>query len=121
MTNFFNPAIFLEVARRLKDHVNLDDQGKIRTVIGRVYYAAFLTTREYLKKYKGRNFSKERQHQDVIDALDDLNEYDLKNWLETLRDNRISADYCLNITLDIGICEKCLNISNEIINSIEGF
>ncbi len=120
MRNFFNPKIFLDVARRIKDSNDLNQQGKLRTVIGRAYYAAFLTTREYLKKHKARTFDKDRQHQDVLDALDDLEEYNLKNWLDKLRDNRVNADYILNILIDIELCEKSLIISEEIINSIEG-
>lgn len=117
--NFFNPEIFLDVAKRIKENNELDEQGKLRTVIGRAYYAAFLTTREYLKRYKGKTFDKERQHQDVLDALDDLDKYDIKNWLDSLRDNRVNADYYLNILLDMELCEKSIILSEEIINSIE--
>lgn len=98
----------------------MDEQGKIRTAIGRAYYAAFLTTREYLRKHKGKTFDKERQHQYVLDVLDELDENDLKNWLDSLRDNRVRADYYLNHLLDMDICEKSIVLSKEIINSLEG-
>lgn len=119
--SFFNPENFLDIARILKDNIEMEEQGKIRTVIGRAYYAAFLTTREYLNKYKGISFHKERQHQEVIDALDDLDKFDLKNWLESLRDNRVIADYYLDMELDMNKCEKSIVLSEEIINSLEGF
>lgn len=120
MTNFFNPEIFLDIARRIKDRNDLNDQGKLRTAIGRAYYAAFLTTREYLKKHKAKTFDKERQHQDVLDALDALDEYNIKNWLDKLRDNRVKADYYLNILIDMELCQNSMVLSEEIINSIEG-
>jgi len=74
--------------------------------------------REYLR-YKGKTFNKERQHQDVTDALDDLNAYDVKNWLEKLRDNRVNADYYLEKVFNLELCKKSVTFSEEIINSIE--
>ena len=117
---FFNPEIFLNVAKKIKESINLDEQGKFRTAIGRAYYAAFLTAREYLKFHKAKKFDKDRQHQDVLDALDELEQYDLKNWLDKLRDNRVNADYALNIWIEMELCEKSLMLSEEIINSVEG-
>ena len=73
-----------------------------------------------MKRYKGKTFDKEHQHKDVLDVLDDLDEYDLKNWLDRLRDNRVNADYYLNIILDMNLCEKSILLSEEIINSLEG-
>jgi len=115
----FDPKIFLDVASRIKESNDLNEQGKIRTVIGRAYYAAFLTAREHLRKFKGIRFERERQHQDVIDALENLNEHFLKNELDTLRDFRITADYKLNYLLDENLCVKSIVISEDLINSIE--
>ncbi len=120
MRIYFNPEIFLDVAKSIKDNDNLDEQGKFRTVIGRAYYAAFLTTREYLIRYKAKRFDKERQHQDVLDVLDELDETILKNMLDKLRDNRVKADYHLNTMLDKKFCENSIVLSEEIINSIDG-
>ena len=55
MRKLFNPEIFLDIAKKIKENRDLDEQGKFRTVIGRAYYAAFLTTREHLKSHKARN------------------------------------------------------------------
>lgn len=116
---FFSPEIFLDVAKKIKESSNLNEQGKLRTSIGRAYYAAFLVAREYLKRF-GIRFEKERQHQKVIDALDDLNQEFIKNQLEELRDFRVKADYYLNILVNMDLCEKCIILSEEIITSIEG-
>ncbi len=120
MRKFFDPAIFLDIAKKIKEKSDLDEQGKARTIIGRAYYAAFLTIREYLKIHKAKRFSKEHQHQDVLDTLDDLDQQHLRNMLETLRDNRIDADYFLNKTIDINICKKSIILSEQIITSVEG-
>ncbi|MFW9878844.1 MAG: HEPN domain-containing protein [Candidatus Thorarchaeota archaeon] len=116
---FFNPEIFLSIAKKILKYKDIDEQGKFRTVIGRAYYAAFLAVREYLIRYRGRTFDKERQHQDVIDALDTLDAYNVKYLLERLRDNRVNADYYLYKMLTLSLCKKSISISEEIINSIE--
>lgn len=119
MRGYFNPEIFLKVAKEIKDNKSLDEQRRFRTSIGRAYYAAFLKTREHLS-YRGYSFDKDHQHQDVLDALDDLNQNNLKTWLDNLRDNRVNADYFLSKVVHEGLCEKSLILSEEIINSIEG-
>lgn len=120
MRRFFDPEIFLEVAKKIKDKGDLPEEGKFRTVIGRAYYAAFLTIRERLSKIYQTNFDKEGQHQKVLDTLDELGENNIKNWLDTLRDNRVKVDYFLNILIDMELCDHCLFLSEEIINSAEG-
>ena len=120
MRKFFNPAIFLEVARKIKDNNDLHGEGKFRTAIGRAYYAAFLTTREYLAIRYQIKFEKERQHQKVLDTLDELGENHLKNMLDKLRDNRVNADYFLKPLIDRELCENCLILSEQIIDSVEG-
>ena len=120
MKKAFNPEIFLNIAKKIKEDKTLNEQGKIRTIIGRAYYAAFLSAREYFRLYKAKSFDKEHQHQDVIDALDEFDAYNLKYWLEQLRDNRVKADYYLNNFLDMNLCENSLLLSKEIIDGIEG-
>jgi len=120
MRKFFNPVIFLEVARKIKDNNDLHGEGKFRTAIGRAYYAAFLTTREYLATRYLIKFEKERQHQKVLDKLDELEEFTLRNMLDTLRDNRVNADYFLKTLIDKELCENCLDLSEQIIGSVEG-
>ncbi len=120
MRSLFNPLIFLSLAKKIKDDGNMDEQGKFRTAIGRAYYAAFLTTREYLIRHKAKKFDKDHQHKDVLDVLDELDANILKNMLDRLRDNRVKADYYLNTILNKDLCENSIVLSEEIINSIEG-
>ena len=120
MTHFFHPEIFLDIAKQIKDCRDLNEEGKHRVSIGRAYWAAFLTTREYLKRFKGWTFGEKKQHKEVLDALDILNEEFIKNELEKLAKNRVNADYYLNISIEKELCENCLTISEDIINSIEG-
>ena len=120
MTHFFHPEIFLDIARKIKDYRDLNEEGKHRVSVGRAYYAAFLTTKEYLEKYKWIEFRGKSQHRAVLDALDDLNQEFIKNQLDSLRKSRVKADYYLDILIDKELCENCLTISENIINSIEG-
>jgi len=120
MTHFFHPRIFLDIAMKLKNYWDLDEEGKHRASIGRAYYAAFLTAKEHLKRYEWIQFGKRSQHRQVLDALDNLNQEFIKNQLDSLRKSRVKADYNLNITINKELCEKCLRISEDIINSLEG-
>lgn len=120
MRGTFNPEIFLEIAKVIKENNTLNEQGKYRTIIGRAYYAAFLSTREHLTFHKAKTFDKDRQHKDVLDALDEFDAYDVKSMLDQLRDIRVRADYYLNTFFDMDLCEKSLMLSEEIINAIEG-
>jgi len=119
MTHFFHPEIFLDIARKIKNYGDLDEEGKHRASIGRAYYAAFLTAKEYLKKYRWIEIRGKSEHRAVLDALDDINQEIIKNQLNSLRKSRVKADYYLNILIDKKLCENCLTISEDIINSIE--
>ncbi len=118
MRKKFNPQIYLEIAKYLKDNNDLNLEGRIRCAVGRAYYAAFLLIRNKLKQ-KGRFFDKNRQHKEVREYLKILNQNFLANQLETLFNYRVSADYKLRAEFNDATCDKCLIISEEIINSIE--
>lgn len=42
MRKSFNPEIFLDIAKIIWKDKKLDQEGRLRTAIGRSYYAAFL-------------------------------------------------------------------------------
>ena len=118
MRERFNPEIFLEIAKYLRKNKNLDEIGRLRTSIGRSYYAAFLCTRDHLER-KGKSFKKEAQHQDVRDYLKVLNQDFLAAQLETLFSYRVDADYMLKAEISKVLCDKCILLSQTIIESIE--
>ncbi len=118
LKNRFNPLIFLEIAKKIKQSQNLDEKGKLRTSIGRAYYAAFLTVRSRLER-KGGIFVKDKQHYEVREYLKTLGHDIIADFLEKLFEKRVDADYILTAKINEIIYDKCLMISEEIIESIE--
>ena len=114
----FNPEIFLEISKKLRDNTALDEIGRFRTSINRAYYAAFLIVRTRLE-LKGKSFKKEAQHKEVRDYLKDLNHDFLATELETLFSYRVDADYILKTEINKAICDKCILLSETVIESVE--
>lgn len=85
----FDPLAFLTVAREL---ALLDrEEARLRTAIGRAYYALFLIARERTGIRRRRNV-----HQRVIDAVRGRRGYrSTADQLDTLRRLRVVADYQL--------------------------
>lgn len=114
----FSPETFLEIAKYLRDNKTISEIGRFRTSINRAYYAAFLLSRTRLE-LKGKSFKKEAQHQDVRDYLKDLNQDFVATQLETLFSYRVDADYILKAEINKALCDKCILLSETIIESIE--
>jgi len=81
----FDPLQFLELARELGKS---DDQSKLRTAVGRAYYAVFLITRDKLSVVAG-----EKTHKEVFDTLYRRRKFTIRDQLMTLYDLRQIADY----------------------------
>ena len=111
----FDPRIFLSIAEKLKESDDFDEVGKLRTAIGRAYFAAFLLAREK----SGQKFNDKRQHKEVREFYKIINKAFIANMLKTLADHRVDADYYLKKQIDKNICNKCLNISYKIITLVE--
>ncbi|MFX1396851.1 MAG: HEPN domain-containing protein [Promethearchaeota archaeon] len=118
MKRNFNPEIFLEIAKKIKDCTTFNEDGILRTSVGRAYYAAFLTIRSRLE-LKGFSYNSVGQHSDVRDNLKDLGYDTLANFLEELFNKRVVADYNLKKSIDHKLCEYCILLSEEIINYAE--
>lgn len=116
--NHFNPEIFLEIAKRIKIAEELEEFGRLRTSIGRAYYSAFLSTRSRLEM-KGQSFGTDSQHKDVRDFLKTIKRDGIANLLKQLFDFRVDADYKLKANINLGLCNKCIMIAEEIIEELE--
>ena len=56
LTEYFEPIYFYHLAQELhkiKENLNSDDSAIERTIIDRVYYAIFLSYKQFLSKEKG--------------------------------------------------------------------
>lgn len=89
----FNPLDFLDMAEELK---SATDETKIRTSIGRAYYAAFLYAREWLRGKNWSLYGDGRDHREVPKGLKHYKGRKLKGKMDSLRRNyRNEADYNL--------------------------
>ena len=118
----FNPAEFLNIAKKLLLVNDLDEKGKFRTSIGRIYYSAFLLIRTSLQR-KGIKFGEEKQHKEVQNYLKMIGMDHMADQLKELFDHRVNADYILsnsiNKSINRSLCNKCIIIAEDVIEGIE--
>ena len=121
MTNSFDSANFLEIAQNLIDDENYHEEGRLRTCIGRAYYAAFLEALQRLEAagFKIKNVGE--IHKDVIERIYEEGFTQTSNKLERLRRLRIIADYKLKEDISYPQCKSSINLSEVIIKEIKTF
>lgn len=91
----FVPAQFYELGQRLGSSAAADE-ATIRTAIGRVYYAAFLSAREVLWEKRGFSAGLAESHGKVISELNRGKTTALAGRLKRLRELREHSDYHLD-------------------------
>jgi len=119
LINAFDPEIFLEISKQLRRNKNFDLKGRLRTSIGRSYYAAFLKSQLKLQSL-GKAFSDDsRIHAEVRDNLQKLKQSNIASKLESLFKMRVKADYKPYAKIDFSLCDSSISISENIINLID--
>ena len=112
----FDPEAFLEMAAQLLADKRYDTESKVRTAIGRAYYAAFLVTQIKLENL-GESFTDvDRIHADVIDKLS-VRDSGLGSKLNSLFGYRVDADYKMNsnvISLGPNACKFAQHIIDRV-------
>jgi uncharacterized protein (UPF0332 family) len=115
----FDPEIFLEISKQLRTLKILDLEGRLRTAIGRSYYAAFLKTLKKLQSL-GESFrDNSRIHYDIRNALNKRKKGNISSKLNSLFELRVTSDYKLNAKIDNSSYQKSITLSENIINLIE--
>jgi len=117
MRTSFDARSFLHLADRLLNDNRYEKEARIRTAIGRAYYAAFLSA---MKKLQGLGCSFKdvyRLHKDVIEMLSSRNG-GLGSKLNDLLEYRVDADYKMEARVT-HLGEKCCRLSEHIINRLE--
>jgi len=109
----FNALDFLDLAEELK---SANDEAKIRTSIGRAYYATFLYAREWLRAKGWSIYDNEEDHYRVLDGLKKYKGRALMDKMRLLRrEYRNEADY----NLSTGFIEKdasdAIGLAQEVI------
>jgi len=107
----FNPIEFIDLARELL--LPSDGEGRIRTAMGRAYYASFLIARGAV----GINEKTPDVHRRVVSALYQRNPV-IANKLHLLRRQRNFADYDTRITLSIDDAKSAIMLAEAVINEV---
>lgn len=115
----FKPRKFLKLATQLIADRDYEEPCRIRTSIGRAYYAAFLYIKEKMERL-GYHFPDDyRVHQTVIDALMDRGDTTMGSRLDRLLEKRRIADYYMDKSLSMSEGNYCTGVSEWIINTAE--
>lgn len=114
----FDPTKFLEIAKKLVDDPNYKDECGYRTSIGRSYYAAFLVVKKKLEERDVSFKDVDRLHKDVIDEVMYRRNKFLGSQLETLREERVCADYYVREIITETKARNCTKLSEIIVNSV---
>ena len=107
----FNPIEFIDLARELLR--SSDGEARIRTAMGRAYYASFLIARGAV----GINEKTPDVHRRVVSALYQRNPV-IANKLHLLRRQRNFADYDTRITLSIDDAKSAIMLAEAVINEV---
>lgn len=115
----FSPRKFLKLAIRLITDRHYEEPCRIRTAVGRAYYAAFLCAKGKLERL-GHTFPDDHTvHTAVKDALMDRGDTVIGSRLDTLYEKRRIADYYMDTPISKGEGTHYVGISERIINAIE--
>ena len=97
----FDPALFAQVGRSITRQGSLDKEARIRTAVGRAYYALFLAIRTEIRVQEGsapHGRDDRIDHGKLKDSLASANNPDLNRLAEILSrvyEARQQADYVL--------------------------
>ena len=107
------PLDFLDLAEELKAAT---DESKIRTSIGRAYYAAFLYAREWLRGKNWTLYGDGRDHLEVQKGIGHYKGRKLKGKMDSLRRNyRNEADYNLRRGFNERDASNAINLAQIVI------
>lgn len=115
----FSPRKFLKLATLLIADKKYEEPCRIRTSVGRAYYAAFLYTKAKLQRL-GYTFPDDHTvHTAVSDALMDRGDTEIGSKLDELREKRRIADYYMDTPISKVEGNHYVGVSERIINSVE--
>lgn len=119
MPGAFKPKKFLELGKILLSDSRYDEEARIRTAIGRCYYATFLIAYRKMLHTGFQFLDKTRIHQEVKDAYMDQGHTAIGNKLDQLREMRRRADYDIDSEIAMNECKQCAQLSEYTIQLID--
>jgi len=115
----FSSRKFLKLAIRLVSDRDYEESCRIRTAVGRAYYAAFLNAKQKLERFGHKFPDGGGVHRAVIKALMNRGDTQIGSKLDALYEKRRIADYYMDTPISKGEGTYYVGISQRIINAIE--
>jgi uncharacterized protein (UPF0332 family) len=112
----YKPEKFLALAAKLVNDTDYDEATRVRTAIGRAYYASFLSARDRLESL-GYKFPNKSTHKAVYEVVNGKNTM-IGNMLAALHDARIESDYQMKSGVNLKVAKKCVTISKMLAISV---
>lgn len=119
MERSYDPRGFFTLANILLTDGDYPRESRIRTAIGRFYYAAFLLALRKLRQ-KGFQVSDDAKiHKAVIEKYMEMGLSSIGNRLDQLRERRVDVDYHMESRITVSKGKNCAKLAEYIINLIE--
>lgn len=115
----FRPRKFLKLATQLIDDRDYEELCRIRTAVGRAYYAAFLYVRAKLGSLGYTLPDDHTVHRAVIDTLMERKDTTIGSQLDALFEKRRIADYYMDTPISKGEGNYCMKVSERVIYTSE--
>jgi uncharacterized protein (UPF0332 family) len=119
MERSFEPRGFFSLANRLLTDSEYQRDSRIRTAIGRFYYAAFLLALKKLRQKGVRVSDDAKIHKAVIEKYMEMGLSSIGNRLDQLRERRVDADYHMKSRITVGAGRNCAKLTEYLIGLIE--
>ena len=117
----FKPRKFLKLAEGLILDEDYEKPARIRTAVGRAYYASHLFLKEKMQQAGWQIPEDHSVHNFIINELLETEVAHIGSKLDHLLQKRRDADYYMDSLLDISEGKYCIQVSQEIIAFMEQY
>jgi uncharacterized protein (UPF0332 family) len=117
----FKPRKFLKLAEKLIKDEKYEKPARIRTAVGRAYYASHLFVKERMQQAGWSIPDDHSVHEYIIEELLDTEIAHIGSKLDHLFEKRRDADYYMDVPLESVEGNYCIQLSQEIIAFMEQF
>jgi hypothetical protein len=117
----FRPRKFLKLAEILIDDGKYERPARIRTAVGRAYYASHLFVKEKMQQAGWKIPDDHNVHSFIIEELLETEVSQIGSQLDHLFQKRRDADYYMDASLELSEGKYCIQVSQEIISFMDQY
>lgn len=117
----FRPRKFLKLAEILIEDGKYEKPARIRTAVGRAYYASHLFVKEKMQQAGWKLPDNHKVHTFIIEELSDSPISQIGSQLDHLFQKRRDADYYMDASLELSEGKYCIQLFQEIISFMDQY